>query len=113
MLSVDMGGHWIRRTDRSAGSGTRGVDLIGDAQTGDRENNKKLVISDQFFSGSDGIRTRGLGLDRAACSTTTPRPRTDDSLSQPIQVVKDFPKILSHLFHQKAVGFPAAFLPYF
>ena len=33
------------------------------------------------FCGSDGIRTRGLGLDRAACLTTTPRPRVRNSLA--------------------------------
>ena len=39
---------------------------------------KNLVPEGEVFcsSGSDGIRTRDLGLDRAACLTATPRPRT-------------------------------------
>ena len=33
-----------------------------------------------LFCGPDGIRTRDLGLDRAACSATTPRDLASGSL---------------------------------
>jgi hypothetical protein len=40
------------------------------------------------MSGPDGIRTRALGLDRAACSATTPRDHATGSLLYILTIVK-------------------------
>jgi hypothetical protein len=41
---------------------------------------KSLRFTGRFTGGPDGIRTRDLGLDRAACLAATPRDRAECSL---------------------------------